>query len=170
MNQTNLLRPPLPPVPPTWWETHGLWVILGIVAALAAVGVVAWLLQRRGKCAAAETPADRARRELGTPTTRDTTAGLSRASRVLRRYLIDRLGLPRREMVTTEFCGELESRSQLPPELRGRIMQFLREGDALKFSPDTDAAKAAALRFSAVQLVNDTELALTPVESANPGR
>jgi hypothetical protein len=163
MNQTNLPCPPLPPVPPDWWELHGIWVIIGAVALATCLGLIGWAWRRRAITALGETPAGRARRELTTQDTA-TTGGLalSRASRIVRRYLIDRLSLPRREMTTAEFCRELEMRVDLAPDLRDRIGRFLRDGDTLKFAPAPDDAQLDALRGSALQLVNDTEAALTP--------
>lgn len=171
MNETNLLRPPLPPVPPGWWELNGLWVILGAVLLLAALALLVWLTQRRTKPAGVESPADRARQQLAAPAVPAADGrALSRASRVVRRYLIDRLSLLRQEMTTSEFCRELEGQGALAPDLRARLTQFLREGDTLKFAPAQDRARAEALRASALQLVNDVEAALAPPEPPKPAR
>lgn len=138
------LRPPLPELPPTFWEQHGSWIVfLAILVAASAVLGIAWL--RRAKPTAAEPIEIHARRRLEALRQRPEDGDLlSEVSRVLKRYLAVAFELPSGELTTAEFCQAFQGHRAPGTELAESVSSFLRQCDALKFSPDEREAPVGA--------------------------
>jgi hypothetical protein len=139
------LHPPHGELPPTFWEQHGLTVILiGLVLILLA-GVTVWWW-RRPKPAVVLPPEVRARTALeelaGRP--EDGTV-LSQASQILRRYVVEAFELSPGEFTTAEFCRVTNDSDKIGDQLAGQLAGFLRECDERKFSRSDAAAPTNAV-------------------------
>jgi len=150
-NQTSLLLPPLPEIPPTLWERFGwiVWLVLPFVVMF--IGIIAAFLLRPGKPPVLVSAAAQARAALAALQNRpEDGATLSQISRALRGYLVTAFWLNPNETTTTEFCKALNTNAQIGAELAGAVAQFLRACDEQKFAPGKstpplDAAHNAAL-------------------------
>jgi hypothetical protein len=122
-------------IPPTFWEQHGMMVLVtGLVLTILA-GVLLWLLLRP-RPPVVVPPEVQAREALAAlPATGGDGAALSRVSQILRRYFRQAFGLPPVELTTTEFCRVLSDNPRIGPELAGALAEFLRDNDRRKFSP-----------------------------------
>jgi hypothetical protein len=177
-------RPPKGELPPSFWEQHGLWLILGIVALLA-LAVLVWRILANRPPAAPPTPAETARAALArlneAGDCRPESAPLcathrahrlrsegarpnelpDQVSAILRAYFIAVLELPIPQLTNRELAAELRSHSKLKPELGAQAGAFLWALDQHRFDPDSNAPLPEAVQ-TAMTLVNQTEAALRP--------
>jgi hypothetical protein len=128
------LVPPYSELPPTFWEQHGLTIVLSSFVGLLIVGALVWFL-RRSKPVVALPPEVQARLALEAlrPKVED-GAVLSQVSQILRRYLRATFELPSEELTTTEFCRVMSSHEKVGVELAAKVSDFLRRCDERKFS------------------------------------
>ena len=63
---------------------------------------------------------------------------LSRASQMLRRYIIQAFDLPPNELTTTEFCDLIAGSQAVGSQFSAAISEFLRRCDQRKFAPSAD--------------------------------
>jgi hypothetical protein len=141
------LRPPRAELPPTFWEQHGVQIILGTCLLLAVIGLIVWLALRP-RPPVVVPPEILARQDLeklrGSPETGEV---LSRVSQILRRYAAAAFNLPPGELTTTEFCRAADADEKIGSELSQALGEFLRRCDARKFSP---AAVSGSAEIGAV--------------------
>ncbi len=131
------LAPPLPEIPPTFWEQHPIlkYAFPGLVTGLALGLWQAWV-NRKKTPPKLLAPAAQARAALAALQNRpEDGATLSEISKVLRRHLVATFWLRPEEMTTTEFCAALAAHEQIGPELSAALAEFLRGCDERKFSP-----------------------------------
>jgi hypothetical protein len=129
------LRPPWGEIPPTFWERHGVWVILSGVLLLGLLAAGVWWL-RRSRPAVVVPPETRARQELELLRTQPEDGPvLSRVSQALRRYVVAAFGLPPGEGTTADFCQAISGSGRLGPELTQSLSEFMRRCDEHKFAP-----------------------------------
>lgn len=150
------LAPPLPELPPTFWEQHsGVVLILAIVALV--ISAIVSVLALRPKAAVVVPPEVEARRALETLRSRaEDGAVLSRISQTLRRYFTAVFALPPGEYTTADFCRTVSAREEIGPELATKVSDFLRACDERKFSPAPPAASSNATA-RALELVGQAE-------------
>jgi hypothetical protein len=129
------LRPPHGEIPPTFWEQHGVWLVIPGVLLLALAGAAVWFLTRP-KAPVIVPPEVQARQALE-PLRRAPEDGalLSRVSQILRHYVAAAFSLPPGELTTAEFCRVIASHAQIGPDLTAALSDFLRLCDQDKFSP-----------------------------------
>jgi hypothetical protein len=145
------LRPPHAEIPPTFWEQHGLWVILFGVLLLALVCAAVWFLTRP-KPPVIVPPEVQARQALE-PLRQQPEDGalLSRVSQIVRHYVAAAFDLPPGELTTAEFCRTIAGHGLIGPELSAALSEFLHQCDQRKFSPSAPApplgAAAQALKL-----------------------
>src|SRR5579871_3459283 len=103
-NATSFLAPPYGEMAPTFWESHGIVIIVGaIVIILAITATLSLALQPRRRVP--PTLATVAHKELAQLSNRpEDDACLSAVSRVLRSYFIGVFRLGHGELNTAEFC------------------------------------------------------------------
>jgi hypothetical protein len=156
------LRPPHAEIPPTFWEQHGLWVVIVGLLLLALVGVVVWFLTRPKPPVVV--PPDYQARQALEPLRRQPEDGalLSRVSQILRHYVAAAFGLPSGELTTAEFCQAIAGHAEIGPELSTALSDFLRQCDQCKFSPSAPAApfSAVAQAFKLIDQAQTRRLAL----------
>jgi hypothetical protein len=159
------LAPPLPEIPPTFWEQHGLLVSMAVLVFVALLAFALWLLLRP-KPVLPVPPEVRVRAELqamlGGPETGEV---LSRISQSLRRYLAAAFALPPEELTTTEFCRQLEASPTVGTKLAAAVSGFLRECDERKFAPAPVTAPLGAVQ-RALELVAQAEVRRRETRSA----
>ena len=164
------LAPPLPELPPTFWEQHGLAMVVGGVVGAILGAVVVWLLLRP-KPAVLVPPAVRARQALEELRQRpEDGAVLSRVSQILRRYFSEVFELQAAELTTTEFEAALAGSGKAGGNLAAILTEFLRRADERKFSPATVEPSGAVAQ--ALDLVAQAEARLEQLQAAslsNPG-
>jgi hypothetical protein len=160
--QIPALQPPRGEIPLTFWEQHGVLVVMAGVIMLAVIGAVVWLLTRP-KPRAAVPPATAARQELNSLQHQpEDGAVLSRVSQVLRRYVIAAFGLPSGELTTAEFCRVVGGQEQVGPELAESLGGFLRQCDERKFAPaQAPTATPLSATSRALELIEQAEARLT---------
>jgi len=166
-NDLPALLPPYTELPPGFWEQHGITVILGSVAVLAIIGVAAWLIFRPRPLPVIP-PEVQARRELEALRTQPEDGQvLSRASQIVRRYVLAAFDLSAGELTTHEFIRAMESSPRLTAEVREAIAEFLRRCDERKFggSSGSVAGHGAA---QALELVNRSEALRIGIAGAPP--
>jgi hypothetical protein len=156
-SQTNALPnllPPLAPMQPTFWEQHGIAVLVGslILAVLVAVGV--WRVFNPGPQPVLP-PIIVAGKALAKCGARPEDGKvLSEVSQVLRHYISAVFGFSPGELTTAELCRELGRSEKLTPQLTRKISDFLRACDERKFSSSVSSeplnAAARALQFVVV--------------------
>jgi len=151
------LRPPHAEIPLTFWE-HYDWVIIAAGLGLAGlVGIIAWRLTRPQPPVVIP-PEEQARLALNAlPASATDGATLSRISQILRHYLRRTFELPTVELTTTEFCQVLAAHPQIGVGLSLALMEFLRDNDLRKFSPDGAAQPPANAVTQALTLVDKCE-------------
>jgi hypothetical protein len=158
------LQPPRGEIPLTFWEQHGVLVVVAGVILLAIIGAVVWLLTRP-KPRAAVPPATAARQELDSLQHQpEDGAVLSRVSQVLRRYVIAAFGLPAGELTTTEFCRAVGGEELIGPELAESLGGFLRQCDERKFAP-APAATPLSATSHALELIEQAEAQLAKLHN-----
>jgi hypothetical protein len=129
------LRPPRGEIAPTFWEQHGVWVIITGVIVLGAVAFAAWWLMRP-KPAALEPPDVEACKTLESLRQKpEDGALLSQISHTLRHYVSVAFALPPGEMTTSDFCRAINEQGRLGDELSSKLGDFLRSCDQRKFAP-----------------------------------
>ena len=148
------LQPPLGEIPPTFWEQHGAMAILLAVVLVVVVAVAVWLWLRP-KPEVALPPEVEARNALeGLGQQPENGLVVSRASQILRHYVLAAFEFPVGEPTTTEFCQLIAGEERVGSELAGALATFLRECDDRKFaqsiSPATLGAPARALELVAL--------------------
>ncbi len=163
------LRPPHAELPPTFWEQHGLWVILLGVLVLLLLGTVIWFVLR-SRPPVLVPPEVQARRALE-PLRQKPEDGalLSQVSQVLRHYIAAAFNLPPQELTTTEFCRAVAADTRLGPELSTALADFLCQCDQRKFSPPAPAPPLSAVAH-ALKLIDQAQarLAALAVPAAPP--
>lgn len=143
------LLPPHAELPPTYWEQHGLLIVLAALLLAVLLGIVVWLLLRPKPAVLAPIEVH-ARQELQALRQRtEDGKTLSEISRVLRRYMAAAFELPLEEMTTTEFCRLLAGHEKIGPELAASVGEFLRRCDELKFAPSRAPAGNVGVQASA---------------------
>jgi len=135
---TNALAPLAPAyleMQPTFWEQHGLAMLVGSFVLMALAGFAAWIIWQP-KPPAIVPPAVLARETLE-KLRRQPENGtvLSEISQALRRYLLTAFGFPVGEGTTSEFSAALAGNEKVGAELAQAVAGFLRECDERKFSP-----------------------------------
>jgi hypothetical protein len=129
------LQPPLAPLPPGFWESYGLLIVLVVVAG-ACIGTGWWIRHRFfRKPPLLPQPAEIAQaslREL--KNIRDTVELTVQVSSVMRRYVLAKLGHRDDEPTTEEFARRLATEAKFGNEAGRAIVTFLRECDRVKFA------------------------------------
>jgi len=150
------LQPPLGEIPPTFWEEHGLTVILsaGGFATFVALGIWLWL---RPKPEEVLPPEDLARTALEALAKRQEGGEvISQASQILRQYVLAVFELPTGQPTTAEFCKLVTQCDKVGEELSSALADFLRQCDDRKFAKsDSTASLNAAVR--ALELLERAE-------------
>jgi hypothetical protein len=145
------LLEPLPEIPPTFWEQHGILVVTVSLVFIALLGILLWwLLQPKPPV---PVPIEvRTRQELEALAREPANAQtLSRLSRCLRRYFATVFDLPTGELTTTEFNRAFAVQTAVGGELVAAVGEFLQRADERKFAPgasgDSDAMQQALELF-----------------------
>lgn len=138
------LQPPQGEIPPTFWEQHGAMVILLAVVLVGVIVIAVWLWSRP-KPKVALPPEAEARNALDALRQQpENGLVVSRASQVLRRYVLAAFEFPAGEPTTTEFCQLIAGEERVGPELAGALATFLRECDDRKFAQSSSPAPLGA--------------------------
>jgi hypothetical protein len=153
------LRPPHAEIPPSFWDLHGVWVIVGVGILLALLGAAIWFFTRPKPLVVVppEVLARQALEHLGQQP--EDGALLSRVSRILREYLRATLRLPSDELTTTELCRVISDHEQVGVELSVALREFLLQCDQRKFSPLASGLPLGAVA-RALKLVERTQARL----------
>lgn len=150
------LNPARGEIQPTFWEQHGVLVILGGLLLLVLIGVGLWLLLRP-KAPVLTPPAQEARRTLEPLGRQPEDARiLSVVSQTLRHYLAAAFNLPRGELTTAEFCTLLIQRQEIGAPLSVPLTNFLRQCDRRKFDPHAPDGPLGAVP-QALQFIEQAE-------------
>jgi hypothetical protein len=153
------LRPPLPEIPPAFWEQHGVAIAIIGAFVLALCGVGLCLLLRR-KPAAPIPPEVQARRALEALRQQpEDGAVLSRVSQVLHHYIAGAFELPPGELTTTEFCRLLVGHEKVGPTLSVPLTSLLRQCDERKFALPAPGPALGAVA-QAFQFIDQAEARL----------
>jgi hypothetical protein len=150
------LRPPLPEIPPSFWEANRSYIVGAAVALLAgfSAGAFLWARPRRP---VEVPPAVVAKSELQSLRDRpENGATLSRISHTVRSYLQAAFHLGHGEMTTTEVSRALQQRPEAGSELAQAAHEFLLDCDVRKFAPIPPSHPGRALD-GAVKLVELAE-------------
>jgi hypothetical protein len=133
------LRPPHAELGPTYWEQHGVGIVVCVGLVLALVGVAIWLLARPKPPVVVppEVLARKALEPLGQRS--EDGALLSEVSHILHQYVTAAFNLPPIELTTTEFCRAIAGHEQIGPDLSTALSEFLQKCDQRKFSPPAPA-------------------------------
>jgi hypothetical protein len=145
------LLEPLPEIPPTFWEQHGILVVTASLVFIALLGILLWwLLQPKPPV---PVPIEvLTRQELEALSREPMNAQtLSKLSRCLRRYFATAFGLPAGELTTAEFNRAFAAQTTVGGELVTAVGAFLQQADQKKFAPgasgDSDAMQQALELF-----------------------
>ena len=150
------LQPPVGEIPPTFWEQHGVTVILGIGAFVLFVllGIWFWL---RPRPVEEVPPGVQARTALEALSNRaEDGVVISKVSQILRQYMLAVFELPSGQPTTAEFCELMAQSDKVDNELATALAAFLRECDERKFALKSFSEFGAATQ--ALQLVEKAEL------------
>ena len=162
------LSPPHAELPPTLWEQYGTLFVVGAGLLLVLVGLGLWWLLRPKP--SIPVPIEiRSRKELeALRQSNEDGRVLSHVSQVLRRYVAGAFGLPPDELTTSEFCQVIAGHEKIGPDLAGRVGEFLRRCDELKFAPASSPTPmgAAARALELVELGESRRAHLRKVEAA----
>ncbi len=140
-----VLSPAYPEIPPTFWEQHGVWIVLGSIVGIGLIGTAIWLKLRPQP--ANVIPIEvQTRQELESLRQQQPEDGqtLSQISRCLRRYLVAAFALAAGEVTTAELNQLLTASQSFGLELSGLLNDFFRRCDELKFSPASAASSGTA--------------------------
>jgi hypothetical protein len=145
------LLEPLPEIPPTFWEQHGILVVTASLAFMAVLGILLWWLLQP-KPPVPVPIEDLTRQELEALAREPENAQtLSKLSRCLRRYFATVFGLPAGELTTTEFNRAFAAQTTVGSELVAAVGEFLQQADEMKFAPgagwESDATQHALELF-----------------------
>jgi hypothetical protein len=158
------LQPPHGELLPSFWEQHG-WQAAVATAGILLVTVLIIAWWRRPRILVIEPPAIIAHRELNSLLGRKEDEALAvEVSRILRRYIKDRLALSSAELTTTEFRQALQGRAEIAPALAAATHDFLRRCDEWKFAPAPPALRLNAVT-DALELVEKIEVAENSIPS-----
>ena len=151
------LKPPLPPLPPTWWESH-VWSALGTTLVVLAVALALVRLFFRPRLSLELEAQVLARAELeklrSAPDNETTAAAVGRH---LRCFTQARLVLPPGELTTDETLRALANIPKPPPPaLADGLAALLRECDARRFAPVPPAVRPG-LAARALEVVAQIE-------------
>ena len=157
------LKPPLPELQPTWWDTH-LWTVLGAALVVFAVLMAVVRLLYRPSVARELLPETVARAALEKlRTAPDNEATAAEVGRQLRRFTQAALALPVGELTTDETLRALAARpTPPPPALSSQLGALFRECDARRFAPVPPAGQPG-LAARALDLVAQIESFRQPV-------
>lgn len=134
-NAAPMLAPPYGEMKPTFWEAHGVAVIVVAAVFVFAVAVVV-ILALQPRRIEPPAPVLVARKELSKLAGRpEDGACLSAVSRVVRRYFISAFHLAEGELNTAEFCDAMAGKPEIGADLAIPLAHFLRQCDERKFSP-----------------------------------
>lgn len=135
------LKPPLPQVPPSYWEQNRVWILICVgVGSILVFLVIRWIL--RPKPVKPIPPGVVARQKLEPFRGRALEpAALTFVSRSLREYLTAAFGLPQEESTTTEFAVVLAANADVGSELASSGSDFLKRCDRAKFAPDASGSE-----------------------------
>jgi hypothetical protein len=158
--EVSILRPPLPPVPPGFWESQGAWGIAGTVAVVLGVMTLAgwwWWRARQRKVEEDRPVIERARARLQ-QLAREPESGevLSAVSRVVRVYFVREFGLTRGELTTSEFSQALRDSGKVTPAMAATAEDFLKRCDARKFGPAPPDAPLGAAE-TAIRIITEAQ-------------
>jgi hypothetical protein len=168
------LAPPLDPLPEPFWSAHGLKIAALLV--LLAIAIAVWVrLRRRSAPHITTPPAVQARRELQELRDRNPEALPIETSRIIKRFLVEQLRLPRHEFTTAELGVSLRRHPAVPGDVAELAAVFLRRCDLLKFSaaardPEADLIDAAADVVEQFERFGAGEPAPIPAADAPPSR
>lgn len=160
-NQIPDLKPPLPELPPTFWDLHAPALIAGAIAALMAMALLLFWWRRPKPIVVVppEVVAASALEALrGRP---ETEAVVAEASRVMRRYVVAAFGLAQDEPTAEELLAALDRDPRLTPEAVGAFADFLRECDVRQFAPAPPPA-GSPLAPRALELLAQSEARRKP--------
>lgn len=150
------LRPPLPEVPPTFWEANAPYVV-GSAAVLAAGISAAVFFYTRPRRKREVPPAVLARTELEALRNQpENGVTLSRISHAVRSYLQAAFQLGGGELMTKEVVRALEQRPEVGTELTHAAREFLQDCDVRKFAPAPPPHSSRALE-AALEIVEMAE-------------
>ena len=139
------LRPALQEIPPTIWETYGVWIVSGIVVVVALKSVLIWWLMQP-RPVLPEPIEAQTKRELEVLRQRaEDGKTLSEISRCVRRYFATVFELSAGELTTTEFCQALAASGKCGGELAAPVSDFLRRADEQKFAPGSAVQPGGAV-------------------------
>jgi hypothetical protein len=159
------LRPPQGEIPPTFWEQHGLIVVVLSVLLLAIVGALIWLLTRPRRPIVIPPEAEARQALESLPKESEDGLVVSQVSQILRHYILTAFGLPPDEMTTTEFCRAIASHDRPGPELTASITEFLRRCDERKFARTASLPPLGAVP-QAFKFIELTEARLAQLRQA----
>jgi hypothetical protein len=153
-------------IPLTFWEQHGLQVIVAAVAVVILVGLLTWLLLRK-KAKPALTPLERARQELAAAhallVTGQDKAFAVAVSGAVRHYLENAYRMPAPERTTEEFLQEAARHDWLRGELTVLLRRFLELCDLAKFAGQQyGPAEREQLHAAAAEFVETADRLLHP--------
>ena len=150
------LRPPHAEMPPTFWEQHGMWVVIAGILLLALVCAAVWFLTRPRPPVVV--PPDVQARLALEPLREQPEDGalLSRVSQILRHYVAAAFDLPSGELTTAEVCRAIDGHASIGPELSAALSEFLRQCDQRKFSPPAPAPPFSAVA-QALKLIDQAQ-------------
>jgi hypothetical protein len=162
-----LLRPPHGEIPPTFWEQHGLWVVIVGLLLLALIGAAVWFLTRP-KPPVIVPPEVQARQALE-PLRQQPEDGvlLSRVSQILRHYVAAAFGLAPGELTTAEFCQAIADQAGIGPELCAALSEFLHQCDQRKFSPTAPVPPLSAVA-QALKLIDQAQTRRLAIAQSRP--
>ena len=161
------LLPPHAEIPPTFWEQHGVQVVIG---GLALLGLLILLIRRLARpLPVLDTPPEaRARWALEALHSKPEDGEiLSRVSQILRHYFGAVYPLPPGELTTTDFCRAADNCPAIGAELAAATGEFLHECDRRKFAPIPPAGEADAV-VRALALVEKSETRRAQFRAAVP--
>ena len=148
-------------VGPVSFFSASLWVIVGILIAVAVVAALFWWFAGRNKTKPL-TPRESALLEL-TKLRSSLQEGTDHAfgvgvSDVLRRFLGEALGLAAPRQTTEEFLGSLRGSLRFVPAEQESLAEFLRHSDYLKYAQgEATAGQREALIVAAESFVRSGE-------------
>ena len=157
-------------VGPVSFFSAPLWVIVGILVAVAVAAVLFWWFGGRKKTKPL-TPRESALLEL-TKLRSSLREGTDHAfgvgvSDVLRRFLGEALGLAAPRQTTEEFLGSLRGSLRFVPAEQESLAEFLRHSDYLKYAQgEATAGQREALIVAAESFVRSGE----PLENVKDDR
>ncbi len=165
-NDLTTLVPAYAEIPPTFWQQHKTFIIIGGFLFVIAQSLVLWKLLMRLQ-PAVEPPENLARAALN-ELADETEDGklLSQVSQILRRYFCAAYELPTAEMTTTEFCAVLKNQKKIENKLAEKTSKFLRDCDQDKFAPKTIAPPMNAVD-RASELISLSEMRRAQIGAAN---